>query len=1249
MSRLRTLSVALSLALTAPALAQQALPPEQQAEKAVAAGQKAYTDGNFGVARERFREVVTKFGTTPQAAAARYGLALAYVNVPDPDYAKAAEELKQPCSDGNFKDRPQALALSGAVRRQLGLKEAKPEAAQQQFQQAGQAYVTARDLMRERDPEASARYRCDYAEMLLRTGKTREARAECEPFLKDAAYAKSKSRPLGLYYHGLACFLDKDTANAGRSLMLLSPFDDPAFGPHAEYLVGRVFHLTGEAAEASVHYEAVVTACEKLKASAAEQLKKPEAFKTNPVEKARLEALVKAPPDYLAGAIFHAATLNYEANRVPEALAKFQQFAKDFPASPLAPDAALRVGFCQVQSRQYEEAVKTLTPLLDKPARLVDQAQFQLGKAQLGLSETVPPAERDAKRKAATDTIRKAAEKAGALANIDPDAKVRRQEMLFDLADALQTGKQFAEAAQLYETMWNEQALPTRRDELLQRLATALGNAGQADRSQQRCDEFLRAFPRSPLTPGVLLRLAENDYGRAIDTLKDRNRAADGQTKFTEAAGKFKEIAEKFPEFERVAFARFGQGMCEVQLGQLDAAAKSLDAIPAPDRVGDLALANYALADCLMRLAPAKAEDALQENRVREKLTQAAGLLEAFVAGNPLAPEAPAALLKLGHCTRRLGASLADAAERTQTLNRAREIYERLTKEYPKHPLAGQAVIERAKVRGLLGDRGGATNDLKAFQSNPELQANPVAPLALIQLAVQFREQNQPAEAVKVMDEARKRYEAPLAGDPERAAWVPLLKYQHGVSLLEAGKLPEARAVLDDVARSAGDKPVGAEATLRSGQARILEGKKATEAGRQLLTQAGTDNGKRNAAQQAIDKGRDGVREAANTLYDRANQLHDKLPAHDARARMYYDAAWGWRAHAEDDIRRSLDAARKDLQQKQVAALVKKLPPGTPPPDLPLPEIDAGKLPLVDSQTRTLDAYKRLVAEFPDAALAVEARLEWAELLAERGDHDGAVKLLKDALEKEPTDQPVAVELLERVRLRLGASLFELKQFAPAAAQFDAVASNPKSERIAQALYRSGEAHLAANDPAKAVEKLAIFRDKGEFHNREAISDRAMLRLGQAHLSAKQYDPARQAFETLIQRFGPTGPYAAEARYGVAVAHQAQGKYDEAAAAYGAVVAATTGESAAKAQVQIGQCRHAQKRYPEAAAAYLVVPYTYDAFPELGYAALLEAARALADGGQAVQAEPLLRKLVKDAPVGSEWAKAAAERLKKSP
>jgi hypothetical protein len=98
--------------------------------------------------------------------------------------------------------------------------------------------------------------------------------------------------------------------------------------------------------------------------------------------------------------------------------------------------------------------------------------------------------------------------------------------------------------------------------------------------------------------------------------------------------------------------------------------------------------------------------------------------------------------------------------------------------------------------------------------------------------------------------------------------------------------------------------------------------------------------------------------------------------------------------------------------------------------------------------------------------------------------------------------------------------------------------------------------------------------------------------------------------------------------------------------AYEQVIAATTSETGAKAQLGVGQCRLAQKKPAEAATAFLLVPYTYD-FPELGYAAMLEAARAFAEAKQPEQAEKVLRKLLKDAPKDSEWAKAARERLEK--
>ena len=58
--------------------------------------------------------------------------------------------------------------------------------------------------------------RCDTAEMELRLGTSEGGRATAEPFVKDAELAKSKFRPLGLYYHGFACFLLNDIPAAAQ-------------------------------------------------------------------------------------------------------------------------------------------------------------------------------------------------------------------------------------------------------------------------------------------------------------------------------------------------------------------------------------------------------------------------------------------------------------------------------------------------------------------------------------------------------------------------------------------------------------------------------------------------------------------------------------------------------------------------------------------------------------------------------------------------------------------------------------------------------------------------------------------------------------------------------------------------------------------------------------------------------------------------------------------------------------------------
>ena len=204
------------------------------------------------------------------------------------------------------------------------------------------------------------------------------------------------------------------------------------------------------------------------------------------------------------------------------------------------------------------------------------------------------------------------------------------------------------------------------------------------------------------------------------------------------------------------------------------------------------------------------------------------------------------------------------------------------------------------------------------------------------------------------------------------------------------------------------------------------------------------------------------------------------------------------------------------------------------------------------------------------------------------------------------------------------------------------MAGNPKSPLFAQASYRAGEALIHSGDYDAAAKRLAIFRDQGQYQNIASVSDRALLRLGHALGLLKQWDASRQAFETMIGRFGGS-TWVPEARYGIGWALQNQGRFDEAVQAFTQVTNLTATELGAQAQLNIGLCRLAQKKYPEASTALLVVPFTYD-YPHLSALALIEAARAHSENKQKDQAIRLLERVIRDHP-DTEHADAAKKRI----
>lgn len=1285
-------------------LSAQTLTPEQQAAQVLNAGRRAYNEKQFPAAADRFREYIKSYSNQRDITAARYGLGLTLLDGNPRDLKGAVEVLNQAAGDGGFVERPFVLHYLGAAHRAQGheatqLAEAKPAEAPQHRQAAAQRYTEAAkwfgdataaflasakvaEAKLKEAPEAkpaeppkpdptkppppavnpalsnptlltewSARSRCDQAEMLLRTDKLAEAREATKPFLEDKTLAPSRYRPQGLYLNGSAQFQLKDYAAAGRALAELAPFNDPVVGVHSRYLLARTHHVLGEREEALEHYQAVVAGHEARVKFAQNALQNPQ-LNGNPDEKLRLEAVVKTVPDYLVNTHFHWGVLLYEQRLFAEAAERFNQFATRFPQSTLVPEARLRQGFCQVEQKQNAEALKTLQPLSTLQVTppqppLADRALLWMARAQRGLADPAQPPQFEQSQKQAIEWLKQAMDRANQAAAQDPEARIRRVEIQLELADTQIAAKVPQEAAGVYQTVLNENVVPDRGEETMQRLTTALHLSKQWDPCDQLCAQFEQKYPQSTLLGAVLFRKAENAYHKAatIDPTKPTAQVPARQQTFQEAIKRFEALLAKFPEFEYAGVARFHEGLAYEQLGDYEKMIAVLKEIPQPDQQGELTATSYHLADALMRTLPTGSDDALAAGRLVQQLGQIIGLLEGFIGGNEKSPLLPDALIKLGVCTRQMAGLTAEPNERNQTFQKSRQAFERVTAQFAQHPLMPTAVYERARVLLDQNDIGGAFNEFTRFKAAPLNTAN-VAPLAWLRASAILRAQNKPQEAADLLNAARGQYEGPLAGDPTRVDWIPLLQYHHGLALREAAKLPDSQKTFEAIVQKYPNWSDAPQAAWRAGQVRREDALLKYTAARTLEAKPDAKPEQLAQAKKDIDDSLVVLRDVAKYFRDQANQLaQKKLAGQEIQLRMFYESAWSNRTVADVEVGAARKKLAEDAFKKLQEQLAKNPPPmpkpGDPPApkavDLRPPEIAITAVPLQPAETAMREAYTALIAAAADAPLSLHARLELAELHAQRDQFDAAIPLLVDAIDQEPP-----TELEERLRLRLGTCLLAKKDPDAAAEQFASVAGNAKSPLSPEAKYRTAECYLQKEDFAKAIAELVPFRDQGPLHNIPGVSDRAVLRLGHAYAHAKQWDPSRQAFEILTSRY-PQSPWRFEARYGIGWAWQNQQSYDNAANTYATVVRETGTEVAARAQIQTGLCRLAQKKPAEALSALLAVPLTYD-YPEWNAMALVEAARVSIELQQPIQAVRLLERVRKEYP-DTPWSKIAVERL----
>ena len=633
----------------------------------------------------------------------------------------------------------------------------------------------------------------------------------------------------------------------------------------------------------------------------------------------------------------------------------------------------------------------------------------------------------------------------------------------------------------------------------MQDLATALHLAGDYTESDKVCDRFRdQLSQKSADCRPCCSAHAENAYFSALAAEKlpepGRPPARDGQMARRDGQalpGRRREV----PGVRRTSTWPATASAWPITERRSGKAQEMLEAIPPADRTGDLAVVPYQLADILIRQAPAKADDAVAAGKLEELIRGAGELLDAFAASQPNSPQTPDALLKLGYCQQRLAGLLAQPPEQAKALAAARAAYEQLLQKYGNSPQAPYASFERAKVLASPEGRQRRHERAAPLHQHDPLKNSPIAPMALLELATLLRGQNQAAAGRRRAGPVPAAVRGEVAGRsrPRRL----------GAAAAISSRRRPARG--RQAGRGAGRLRSGGEAGARParGGARrpcVPASVSRTTASRRSPTptkKLATPNLKPEEIAAATAMMNDGVkdlRDAVQYLARQAEQLKQKQPTSEARARMLYEAAWACRALADLEVEAARDKMQQDLWQKRKDEIAKKTPPGQTPPAVPMPVVPLTAVPLQPSETRPAPQYQALIAAFPDLAINADARFELAELLvrprrarrrhqavargARQGAGAGADRQGARAARGRPAGQGRRQEGAGPVRRR-----------------------SPTTPRARCAPRRSTAPASASSSSARRTRRSSCWpcsATREPFQNLPGLTDRALLRLGYA-------------------------------------------------------------------------------------------------------------------------------------------------------
>ncbi|MGL6076783.1 MAG: tetratricopeptide repeat protein [Fimbriiglobus sp.] len=1196
-------------------------PPAKETEEIqarLAEGERLLKQGQANAAETLASELVKKYPNSPKSYDCRWLLTRTLVYRPEPKWDKALEVVGPVLGDGSFKERAEAFRLQGQIHRFQALATTTAATADTNFQKAWQAFSTARDLFEQRqDTELTASMLCERAEMELQLKRFSDAENSTAVFLKSEPISKTRSRQRGLYLNGTAAYFANNPKNASRALNLGAPYEGTPFGWNAEYMLGRVLHRNGETNEAATHYELAIS--EHL---AAVSSKPRQSTPHDPFETQRHSLLSAKLPEAVLGSHYHLGMLAIEKGRTTQAIDRWKKLEKDLADSPWATDFALAQGYALNELGDHDGAAKLLTPLT-KQAKHIDQVLHELGRMRLGIYKKTQSKE---SLKQAIEQFRKATEQIVNIPGREEETRLRRWAYQFDLGDAYWQNGQLAEAAQIFETLWNEQALPKKREEILHRMCLGWAQAGQADRAWQRCEEFKRMYPNSPYRGLVQEQVLEILLSRGYAQEKDRNNPAAAKAKWEEVLPSLKEIAEKPADASAGLAGHWACAIAYERLNRLPEAIESLRSIPAKARHGDYAQVGYHVARLQHRASqpgsPDHAthlEEAIRELKTYLELPNAREDLDAL----ELMVSCVSALAPLSPKTKEY-APLAEAA------------LQHLLAKYDNTLAAGRAIIARAEMHSLTGEKDKALGELRQFLPAGSRASHIAAPLALVKLSLQYRIQRQPGEARRILEDGITRLSSGsgMQSASERKEWLGLMKYHAAAALAEDGQNDKAIKEWNDLILSMPNTPIAMESAIGVGLARYAEASRLFREGEAILAKHGPNSSKRQPGQQMIDRARNMLNDGSNQLTSQADQMGQLHPTHPSRAAIYYVAMWMALLYLDDEIDRNRDQQLRDNFQRMLNELNRGQVITGSPAAFELPDMPRQKVRVEHSQNTIQNLANRILENFGETPIYWQTLSDLADQHAYRSDHEAIIKLLEAKLTGIAHPELVEPELLRRLHFRLAHAMIATGRNREAQAHLQP-ANTPVGKLAASELTRQ---HLIAKNPTAALELLKLasswpanVEEKRRFQKLQFEAYRQTL----------QYDSARIVLKDIVD--------SSASKLALGTLDQMQNRLLDAESNLRDVPHSTASpNSFEQAQLRLGLNQLCLGHAHEAAATFLYLRSLTAPGSVMQWATTIEAARAMASVGDVSRARFLLEEMQHTTAM-TPWAIAVSERLASLP